>query len=114
MAEIIVLDYSDATVHIYHDEDGWWDIEDFLFSREWFRESEIGWMSAPSLTYHHHGESRDATVFRIDRDEIEDMAEQSISDADMAEMLSLIEGDEWIWEAIERAKRDTIDAVLRK
>lgn len=51
-------------------------------------------MSAPILTYHHHGESRDETVFRIDRDEIVDMAEQSISDADMTEILSLIEGDE--------------------
>ena len=51
-------------------------------------------MSASSLTYHHHGDDANETVFRIDRKEIGDMVGQSVSDADMSEILSLIEGDE--------------------
>lgn len=112
MAQIIVLDYSDASVHIYHDADVWWDIEGFLFSREGFRESEIEWMSASSLTYHHHRDDTNETVFRIDTEELEEISGRTISWDDIKKILSYIENDEGIWDAIEQAKRDAISSVL--
>lgn len=114
MSEIIVLDYSDAVVHVYHDYNGTNDAEDFLFSEEGFRESEIEWMSAANITFEDHGETSSDVVFRIDEEEVEEMAEKKISPEDMGEILSYIENDEWIWEAIEMAKRDAIEYVLNK
>jgi hypothetical protein len=56
MSDLIVLDYSDAVVHVFHDADGFGDTERFLYEQHDFKESEIEWMSGEDIKFVHHGE----------------------------------------------------------
>ena len=51
--------------------------------------------------------------FNIAPSEIEEMVGEDIPDEDMKKILSYIENDEGIWEAIELAKRDAITSILK-
>lgn len=111
MAELIVLDYSDAIGHLYHDAERLGDIEEFLYERNDYKESEIEWMYSEHLEIIHHEPPLGAT-FHIDASEISDMGVGDISDEDMQKILSYIENDEGVWEAIEHAKISALREVL--
>ena len=112
MSDLIVLDYSDSLVHIYHDINSSIDIEDFLYTKNDYKESEIEWMCSEELEIVHHA-SPVGAKFNIAPSEIEEMVEDDISIDDMKKILSYIENDEGIWEEIERAKREAIASVLK-
>ena len=113
MTELIVLDYSDGIAHLYHDAERLGDIEEFLYERNDYKESEIEWMYSEHLEIIHH-ESPPGATFHIDAREISDMGVGDISEEVMRKILSYIENDEEIWKAIDRAKREAISSVLRK
>lgn len=85
---------------------------EFLYGRNDFKESEIEWMCSEHLEIIHHEPPPGAT-FHIDASEISDMGVGKIPEEDMQKILSYVENDEGIWEAIDRAKREAIASVLK-
>lgn len=53
-------------------------------------------------------------VFSIDADEIEEFAGRKLSKEELTEVLSFIENDECLWNAIEDSKREALAYISRK
>ncbi len=115
--ETIVLDYSDGKVHIIRHEENLQsnDMETWLCEKYDFRLNEIEWMSVNNLSFIYHEKPEFLKwQFTITEEEIRKSTEKPISDVQMTEIISNIENDEGIWEAIEIAKREAVSYVMSK
>lgn len=114
----VILDFSDAIVKIiHHEEMNMDDIEIMLFDegKYDFSQNNIQWMTVKDLLIKDislQNKLLNAT-FSIDENEINESAGFDVSDDLMRKILSDIENNEWIWSAIEVAKKEALDLFLK-
>lgn len=114
----VVLDFSDGNVKIiHHKEMDIDDIEMMLFDENKydFSQNNIQWMTVKDLVIKDislQNKLLNAT-FSIDENEINEAAGFDVGNDLMRKILSDIENNEWIWSAIEVAKKEALDFFLK-
>lgn len=112
----IILDFTDGKVKILrHEPMQMEEVEDLMFEKHGLSPNNIQWMTVEDLVFEDLGEEKiQKAVFSIDKDEIEEFAERKLSGSELTEVLSLIENDEWIWNAIEDSKKEALAYISQK
>ena len=91
------------------------EMEELLYEKYDLSQDNIQWMTVEDFMIENLGEEKvHKATFTISKDEMEEFAERKLSESELTEVLSLIENDEWIWEAIEDSKKEALAYISQK
>lgn len=112
----IILDFTDGKVKILkHEPMQIEELEKLMFEKYDLSQDNTQWMTVDELEIEDLGEEKiQKAVFSIDADEIEESAGRKLSKEELIEVLSYIENDESIWEAIEDSKNENLAYLSQK
>lgn len=112
----IILDFTDGKVKILnHEPMQIEEVEDLMFEKHDLSQDNIQWMTVEELEIEGLDEEKvQKATFTISRDEMEEFAERKLSENELTEILSFIENDECLWNAIEDSKKEALAYISQK